>query len=138
MTFLHIVGPEALAVYNSFTWTEDDDKKKLDKIIDKFKNYYNPKKRKKHYNGKMTIGKFQNTSKANILSLTVATVDMSIKKANVLTMESSAENVEKKSLCTSLSEHNKDMFIILEMIVCRMKIMTTNMNGQVTITCMLE
>jgi len=44
MTFLHIVGPEVLEVDNSFTWTEDDDKKKLNKIIEYFKNYCNHKK----------------------------------------------------------------------------------------------
>ena len=41
---IDIVGPISFEVYNSFKWTEDDDKKKLYKIADKFKNYCNTKK----------------------------------------------------------------------------------------------
>jgi len=46
-------------------------------------------------------------------------------------MEISAENVD-------FVRTQKDMYIKLEMIVCRMKIMTTNMNREVTIAYMLE
>ena len=35
-TFLHVAGPEALEVYNTFTWDDDDDKSKVNKIIKKF------------------------------------------------------------------------------------------------------
>ena len=76
------------------------------------------------------MGEFQNTSKADIISLTVSTVDMSTKKANVFSMENGAENVEKEIIMHEFVRTQKDMFIILEMIVCRMKIMTTNMNTE--------
>ena len=43
MRFLHIVGPEALEVYNSFTWIEDD-KKKLDKSLKNSRTIATPRK----------------------------------------------------------------------------------------------
>ena len=43
-TFLHVAGPEALEVYNTFSWTTDDDKNKVDKIMEKFDQYCNPRK----------------------------------------------------------------------------------------------
>ncbi|XP_048747335.2 uncharacterized protein K02A2.6-like [Ostrea edulis] len=43
-TFLHIIGPDALEIYNTFTWAEAGDEKKLAKIIEKFTTYCNPKK----------------------------------------------------------------------------------------------
>ena len=43
-TFLHVAGPEALEVYNTFTWDEDNDKSKVDKISEKFDQYCNPRK----------------------------------------------------------------------------------------------
>ncbi|KAK3087333.1 hypothetical protein FSP39_004790 [Pinctada imbricata] len=43
-TFLHIVGPDAVEIYNTFTWDAEGDEKKLDKIIQKFAGYCNPKK----------------------------------------------------------------------------------------------
>ena len=43
-TFLHIVGPECLEIYNSFTWARGGDEMKLDKIIEKFQTYCNPRK----------------------------------------------------------------------------------------------
>ena len=38
-TFLHVAGPEALEVYNTFSWTTADDKNKVDKIMEKFDQY---------------------------------------------------------------------------------------------------
>ena len=35
-TFLHAAGPEALEVYNTFTWDDDNDKSKVNKIIENF------------------------------------------------------------------------------------------------------
>ena len=43
-TFLHVAGPEALEVYNTFSWTTADDKNKVDKIMEKFDQYCNPRK----------------------------------------------------------------------------------------------
>jgi len=43
-TFLHVAGPEALEVYNTFTWDSDDDQNKVDKIVEKFDQYCNPRK----------------------------------------------------------------------------------------------
>ena len=42
MTLLHVAGSEALEVYNTFQWDEDDDNTKLDKIMEKFERYCNP------------------------------------------------------------------------------------------------
>ena len=39
---LHMAGPEALEIYNAFTWDEEADKKKVDKIMEKFKAYCTP------------------------------------------------------------------------------------------------
>ena len=44
MTLLHVAGSEALEVYNTFQWDADDDKKKVDKIMEKFERYCNPRK----------------------------------------------------------------------------------------------
>ena len=43
-TFLHVVGPEALEIYNTFTWDNADDKNKVDKIVETFDQYCNPRK----------------------------------------------------------------------------------------------
>ena len=43
-TFLHVIGPESLEIYNIFTWATDGDNMKLDKIMEKFKAYCNPRK----------------------------------------------------------------------------------------------
>ncbi len=42
--FLHVAGEEAVEVYNTFTFEEEDDKQNLTKIMEKFENYCNPKK----------------------------------------------------------------------------------------------
>ena len=42
--FLHVIGEEAVKVYNNFTFTDDADKFKVDSIITKFDAYCNPKK----------------------------------------------------------------------------------------------
>ena len=44
MTLLHVAGSEALEVYNTFQWDEDDDNTKVDKIMEKFERYGNPRK----------------------------------------------------------------------------------------------
>ena len=41
--FLHVVGEEALEVYNNFQFTVEADKMKLDKILEKFEAYCIPK-----------------------------------------------------------------------------------------------
>ena len=42
-TFLHVAGPEALEVYNTFSWPTPDDKNKVDQM-EKFDQYCNPRK----------------------------------------------------------------------------------------------
>ena len=42
--FLHVIGEEAVKVYNNFTFTDENDKFKVDAIIAKFDEYCNPKK----------------------------------------------------------------------------------------------
>ena len=44
MTLLHVVGPEALEDYNTFRWDSDGDENKVDKIMEKFEWYCNPRK----------------------------------------------------------------------------------------------
>ena len=41
--FFHVVGEEALKVYNNFQFTEEADKMELDKILEKFEAYCIPK-----------------------------------------------------------------------------------------------
>ena len=43
-TFLHVIGPEALEIFNTFTFQNQDDKEKLQPIMDKFETYCNPRK----------------------------------------------------------------------------------------------
>ena len=43
-TFLHVAGADALEVYNTFTWENDEDKLKVDKIVEKFNTYCIPRK----------------------------------------------------------------------------------------------
>ena len=43
-TLLHVAGPEALEVYNTFTWEDEGDKKKVNKILEKFEAYCIPRK----------------------------------------------------------------------------------------------
>ena len=42
--FLHVVGEEALEVYNNFQFQDDADKMELDKILEKFEGYCIPKR----------------------------------------------------------------------------------------------
>lgn len=42
--FLHIAGEDAVEVYNTFTFAEFGDELKLDKIMEKFEDYCNPRK----------------------------------------------------------------------------------------------
>ena len=44
MTLLRVTGSEALEVYNTFKWDADGDYKKVDKIMEKFERYCNPRK----------------------------------------------------------------------------------------------
>ena len=43
-TFLHVIGPESLEIYNTFTFENAGDKNKLDPIMGKFQTYCNPRK----------------------------------------------------------------------------------------------
>ena len=43
-TLLHFAGPEALEIYNTFTWTVEGDKKNISKILEKFEEYCTPRK----------------------------------------------------------------------------------------------
>jgi len=43
-TLLSIVGKEALELYNTFQWENESDAYKIDKVIEKFQDYFNPKK----------------------------------------------------------------------------------------------
>ena len=44
MTLLHVAGPEAFEVYNTFQWDSDGDENKVDKIMEKFQWYCNQRK----------------------------------------------------------------------------------------------
>ena len=43
-TFLHIAGPEALEVFNSMTFENAGDEKRLEKLIEQFEAYCIPRK----------------------------------------------------------------------------------------------
>ena len=43
-TLLHVVGEDALEIYNTFTWERAEDQNKVEKIIEKFKEYCNPRR----------------------------------------------------------------------------------------------
>ena len=43
-TLLHVAGPKALEVYNAFTWENEGDDKKVNKILEKFQTYCKPRK----------------------------------------------------------------------------------------------
>lgn len=47
-TFLHVIGPEALEVYNTFKFDRPEDAQKLDNVKAKFKAYCNPRKNITH------------------------------------------------------------------------------------------
>ena len=42
-TFLHVIGPESLEIYNTFTFENAGDKNKLDPIMGRFQTYCNPR-----------------------------------------------------------------------------------------------
>ena len=44
MALLHVVGIEALEVYNTFQWDTEGDNVKVDKIMEKFERHCNPRK----------------------------------------------------------------------------------------------
>ena len=43
--FLHVAGEEAMEVYNTFTFGENEDRMNLEHVIDKFTNYCTPRKK---------------------------------------------------------------------------------------------
>ena len=43
-TFLHLAGPEALEVFNTLSFDSEADKKKLNKLVEKFEAYCIPRK----------------------------------------------------------------------------------------------
>ena len=43
-TFLTVIGDEALDVYNAFTWDSDEDKVKMDKVLEQFEKFFEPQK----------------------------------------------------------------------------------------------
>ena len=43
-TFLTVIGDEALDVYNAFTWDSADDNIKIDKVLEQFDNFCEPRK----------------------------------------------------------------------------------------------
>ena len=43
-TFLTVIGNEALDVYNAFTWDSDEDKVKMDEVLEHFEQYCEPRK----------------------------------------------------------------------------------------------
>ena len=45
---LHVAGPEALDIYNVFTWETEADKRKVDKIMEKFEAYCTPRRQECH------------------------------------------------------------------------------------------
>ena len=44
VAFLHVVGSESLKIYNTFSWENEDDKLKINKIYEQFADYCNPRK----------------------------------------------------------------------------------------------
>ena len=54
-TLLHVIGPDALEIYNTFTWVEQGDEKKLDKILETFAASTILRKMS-HTNGMFSIG----------------------------------------------------------------------------------
>ena len=42
-TLLHVIGPAALKAYNMFTWASDDDKQKVEMILEIFKTHCIPR-----------------------------------------------------------------------------------------------
>lgn len=44
MNLLHVAGPEALEVYSTFQYASDGNENKVDKIMEKFEPYCNPRK----------------------------------------------------------------------------------------------
>ena len=41
-TLLHVAGPDALEIYNTFTWEHEGDERKIAKIMEKFQAYCEP------------------------------------------------------------------------------------------------
>jgi len=43
-TLLHMIEPDTLEVYNTFSWADVGDKNKVSKILEKFKEYCVPRR----------------------------------------------------------------------------------------------
>ena len=43
-TLLHVAGPDALEIYNTFSWDTEGDENKVEKIKERFEGYCNPRK----------------------------------------------------------------------------------------------
>ena len=43
-TLLHVIGPDALEVYNTFSWENEEDKRKVTKILEKFEAHCIPRR----------------------------------------------------------------------------------------------
>lgn len=43
-TFLTVIGEEAVDVYNAFIWDEEEDNLKIEKVLEKFESFCNPRK----------------------------------------------------------------------------------------------
>ena len=43
-TLLAVIGEEAVDVYNTFTWDEEGDELKIEKALEKFESFCNPRK----------------------------------------------------------------------------------------------
>ena len=43
-TLLTVIGEEAVDVYSTFTWNEEGDDLKIEKVLEKFENFCNPRK----------------------------------------------------------------------------------------------
>ena len=44
-TFFTVIGYEALDVFSAFMWDSDEDKAKMDKVLDHFEHYGEPRKK---------------------------------------------------------------------------------------------
>ena len=44
VTLLTVIGEEDVDVYNTFTWDEEGDELKIEKVLEKFESFCNPRK----------------------------------------------------------------------------------------------
>ena len=43
-TLLTVIGKESVRIYNTFDWSDEDEKTKISKVLEKFENYCTPKR----------------------------------------------------------------------------------------------